>query len=175
MRNLLLLLTLFLCLVSCKSAKHSTTDHKQQINKTLDAWHEAAAKAEFETYFDLMSPKGVFIGTDATENWQNEAFRTFCKPYFDKGKAWQFSVLERNLYLNETQDTAWFDELLDTQMKICRGSGVLVKSGKEWKIAHYVLSMTVPNDHTNEVIKIKSPAENEVIEQLKKKKINNKK
>jgi hypothetical protein len=35
--------------------------------------------------------------------------------------------------------------------------------------------MTVPNDHTNEVIKIKSPAENEVIEQLKKKKINDKK
>jgi hypothetical protein len=30
--------------------------------------------------------------------------------------------------------TAWFDELLDTQMKICRGSGILVKENKQWKI-----------------------------------------
>jgi hypothetical protein len=40
---------------------------------------------------------------------------------------------------------AWFDEL-STQMKICRGSGVLVKIGNDWKIKHYVLSMTVPNE-----------------------------
>lgn len=167
MKNLLLLLTLCTCLVGCKSAKITTSDNKQQINKTLDDWHEAAAKAQFETYFSLMTPKGVFIGTDATENWQNEAFRTFSKPYFDKGKAWSFSALERNVYLNEAQDTAWFDELLDTQMKICRGSGVLVKSEGKWKIAHYVLSMTIPNEHTNEVVKIKSTIENEVIKKLK--------
>ena len=169
MKNLLLLLTLCTCLVGCKSAKISTTDHKDQINTTLDTWHEAAAKAQFETYFSLMTPKGVFIGTDATENWQNEAFRSFSKPYFDKGKAWSFSALERNIYLNEAQDTAWFDELLDTQMKICRGSGVLVKSEGKWKIAHYVLSMTIPNEHTNEVVKTKSAIENEVIEKLKSK------
>jgi len=169
MKNLLLLFTLCTCLVGCKSAKVSTSDHKQQINKTLDDWHEAAAKAQFETYFSLMTPKGVFIGTDATENWQNEAFRAFSKPYFDKGKAWSFSALERNIYLNEAQDTAWFDELLDTQMKICRGSGVLIKSEGKWKIAHYVLSMTIPNEHTNEVVKIKSTRENEVIKNLKSK------
>jgi ketosteroid isomerase-like protein len=169
MKNLLLLFTLCSCLVGCKSTKIPTSDHKQQINKTLDDWHEAAAKAQFETYFSLMTPKGVFIGTDATENWQNEAFRAFSKPYFDKGKAWSFSALERNVYLNEAQDTAWFDELLETQMKICRGSGVLVKSKGKWKIAHYVLSMTIPNEHTNEVVKTKSAIENEVIEKLKSK------
>jgi ketosteroid isomerase-like protein len=169
MKNLLLLFTLCSCLVGCKSTKISTLDHKQQINKTLNDWHEAAAKAQFETYFSLMTPKGVFIGTDATENWQNEAFRAFSKPYFDKGKAWSFSALERNVYINEKQDTAWFDELLDTQMKICRGSGVLVKSKGKWKIAHYVLSMTIPNEHTNEVVKTKSAIENEVIEKLKSK------
>jgi hypothetical protein len=36
---------------------------------------------------------------------------------------------------------------LSTQMKICRGSGVLVKIGNDWKIKHYVLSMTVPNEN----------------------------
>jgi hypothetical protein len=52
--------------------------------------------------------------------------------------------------------TAWFDELLNTQMKICRGSGVLVKIGQEWKIKQYVLSMTIPNDNSNKVIELKS-------------------
>jgi hypothetical protein len=44
---------------------------------------------------------------------------------------------------------------------------VLVKIGKEWKIKHYVLSMTVPNDNTNEVVKIKAPIEDALIEKLK--------
>jgi hypothetical protein len=41
-------------------------------------------------------------------------------------------------------------------MKICRGSGVLVKIDGKWKIKHYVLSMTIPNK-MNAVIKIKEP------------------
>jgi hypothetical protein len=52
-------------------------------------------------------------------------------------------------------------------MKICRGSGVLIKEGKNWKIAHYVLSMTIPNDTIDEVVKIKEKIENGVIEKLK--------
>jgi hypothetical protein len=44
-------------------------------------------------------------------------------------------------------------------MKICRGSGVVVKIKNSWKIKHYVLSMTVPNENTDEVVKIKSPIE----------------
>ena len=52
-------------------------------------------------------------------------------------------------------------------MKICRGSGVLIKEGNNWKIAHYVLSMTVPNDNTDEVVKIKEKIENGFIEKLK--------
>jgi hypothetical protein len=48
----------------------------------------------------------------------------------------------RTSYLFWSIKTAWFDELLNTQMKICRGSGVLVKIDGKWKIKHYVLSMT---------------------------------
>ena len=54
-------------------------------------------------------------------------------------------------------------------MKICRGSGVLVAdTNGNWKIKHYVLSMTVPNDNTDEVVKIKSLIEDKEIEKLKK-------
>lgn len=55
-------------------------------------------------------------------------------------------------------------------MKACRGSGVLEKEGKEWKIKHYVLSMTVPNDATDQVIPIKAKYEDPLIEKLKTKK-----
>jgi len=47
---------------------------KENINAQLEAWHKAAAEANFETYFNLMTDDGVFIGTDATENWQSVEF-----------------------------------------------------------------------------------------------------
>jgi ketosteroid isomerase-like protein len=166
MRNIPFLLFLFF-LTGCKSNFQEIESNKSKINATLDSWHKAATNAEFDTYFSLMTSDGVFIGTDATENWQNEAFKTFSKPYFDKGKAWNFSSLQRTIYLNKNQDTAWFDELLDTQMKICRGSGVLIKVENEWKIAHYVLSMTIPNELTTEVIKLKDKIESEEILKLR--------
>ena len=53
-------------------------------------------------------------------------------------------------------------------MKICRGSGVLVKVKNSWKIKHYVLSMTVPNDNSDEVTKIKAPIEDALISKMKK-------
>lgn len=142
-------------------------NEKEQINNTLNAWHKAAAEAKFDAYFSFLTEDAIFIGTDATENWNKNDFKTFAKPYFDKGKAWDFTALERHIYFDKTGKLAWFDELLNTQMKICRGSGVLVKIGKEWKVKHYVLSMTVPNDNTNEVVKIKAPIEDALIEKLK--------
>ena len=47
-----------------------------------------------------MTDDSVFIGTDATENWQNKDFRAFSKPYFDRGKAWSFTAIDRNIYVN---------------------------------------------------------------------------
>ena len=64
---------------------------------------------------------------------------------------------------------AWFDELLDTQMKICRGSGILEKIKGTWKIKQYVLSMTIPNENVDEVVKIKSTIEDDLIQKLKQK------
>ena len=142
---------------------------KDKISQTLDAWHKAAADAKFDAYFNLMADDAIFIGTDATENWTKPDFKVWAKPYFDKGTTWNFTTLERNIFFDKAGKIAWFDELLNTQMKICRGSGVLVKVGKEWKIQHYVLSMTIPNDEVDAVVKVKSPIENILIEKLQKK------
>ncbi|OAB28656.1 SnoaL-like domain-containing protein [Flavobacterium fryxellicola] len=162
-------LLIVMALSGCKSTMGNQASVRVNINATLDAWHKAAADADYNAYFDLMTGDAVFIGTDATENWNKGAFQTYAKPHFDKGKAWNFTALERHIYFDATGKIAWFDELLNTQMKICRGSGVLVKIGQTWKIQHYVLSMTIPNDNSNEVVKRKAPIEDVIIRKLQSK------
>ncbi|RZJ30596.1 MAG: hypothetical protein EOO48_04525 [Flavobacterium sp.] len=148
-------------------AQDSNSADKAAIETTLNLWHKAAAEARFKPYFALMTPDAVFVGTDPTENWQMDAFKAFAKPYFDKGKAWNFTAVERHIYLSDNKDFAWFDELLDTQMKLCRGSGVLKKVNGQWRIAHYVLSIAVPNDNTDEVVALKKKFDDELSAKLK--------
>ena len=157
-------------LFGCKSKQPKNSENvKSEINLVLDNWHKAAAEANFNNYFNVMTEDAIYIGTDPTENWNKQEFIKFSKPYFDRGRAWNFTALERNVYFSSDGKTVWFDELLNTQMKICRGSGVLVLDEKgNWKIKHYVLSMTIPNDNTDEVVKIKSLIEDKEIEKLKK-------
>ena len=161
MKKAILLFSILL--LGSKSFSQNTASDKKKINSTLDSWHKAAANAEFDNYFSYMTSNGVFIGTDATENWRLDAFKTFSKPYFDKGKAWNFISIKRHIFLSEDKKIAWFDELLNTQMKICRGSGILVYKSGTWKIQQYVLSMTIPNDNTDEIIKIKAPIEDALL------------
>ena len=139
-----------------------------KIEKTIDQWHLAAAEADFETYFSKMTSESIFIGTDASENWELQAFKTFSKPYFDRGKAWSFEAVERHIYLDPSKEIAWFDELLDTWMGICRGSGVVRFENGDWKIAHYVLSATIPNDDMQQVIELKKSKDSLYLINLKK-------
>jgi len=145
-----------------------TTAENKTIATLLDNWHQAAADAKFDDYFAVLSTDSRYIGTDQTENWNLDQFKAFAKPYFDSGKAWNFKSIQRNIFLSNDGNLAWFDELLDTQMKICRGSGVLrkEKNGK-WKIVHYVLSMTIPNEKIDDAIKAKSAFDDSFIKELK--------
>ena len=157
MKNLQLALIVVFTILSCNKVEDKVNPDvvKNDITTNIEAWHKAAADADFEAYFNLMTQDGVFIGTDASENWQLKDFKSYSKPHFDKGKAWRFTTLERHVYLDETQNLAWFDELLDTQMEICRGSGVVEKVNGIWKIKHYVLSITIPNNKVNDVVVLK--------------------
>jgi len=155
MKKLILLLLVVFNVTFIQAQENSKVYEKDSIYKVIEQWHAAATNANFEEYFGLMTEDGVFIGTDATENWQNKEFRAFAKPYFDQGKAWSFSTIERNIYTSDSNNTAWFDELLNTQMGICRGSGVLVNQDGAWKIKHYVLSIAIPNSNVSEVTQLK--------------------
>ena len=132
--------------------------------KNLDAWHQAASNADFDTYFSLMTSQGVFVGTDASEHWENKAFRDFSRPYFKAGKAWSFTSLERHMYTRA--GVIWFDELLDTQMGICRGSGVMELEAGQWKVAHYVLSIAVPNNKVSALLELKKAQDSLFVKKL---------
>lgn len=160
----------FVCLCLALFAgftSHAQTSSKENINSLLEAWHDAAARADYLDYFGKMAEESIFIGTDPTENWEKDAFAKWSKPYFDKGKAWSFSTLERNIFLKENCDIAWFDELLDTHMGICRGSGVVAKEDGQWKIKHYVLSIEIPNENVDEVTLIKKDFDQRLISKIK--------
>ncbi|MCG9971235.1 nuclear transport factor 2 family protein [Christiangramia crocea] len=150
-----------------KNTEQNILSTKRNIIKNLDAWHKAAAKANFKDYFNLMTDDAVFIGTDPTENWNLQEFKEFSRPYFDSGKAWSFKAIERNVYHIENRRFAWFDELLDTHMGICRGSGVMVKENGKWKVQHYVLSITIPNENVDEITLLKKEFEEELISRLR--------
>ena len=159
MKKITLFFALIFILVACNSVKEtSKLDNKEiknNVHTVLNDWHLAASEANFENYFSKMDSISVFIGTDATENWNKEQFKAYSKPHFDKGKAWNFTTLERNIYVNNSGNFVWFDELLNTQMGTCRGSGVLEKKDNSWKIKHYVLSIAIPNEDVNAVIEAK--------------------
>jgi ketosteroid isomerase-like protein len=143
----------FLLLLAQLSVFSQNTD-EQKINSLLNNWHKDAATANGDGYFALMTDDAIYIGTDATEHWTKEQFQSFAKPYFDAGKAWSFVATDRNIYFSSDKKVAWFDELLDTWMGVCRGSGVLEKTEGKWLLKHYHLAVTVPNDDINEVIKV---------------------
>ena len=145
---------------ACQSKVRTvSTEEKGQIITSINAfmndWHLAATEADYQAYFSKMDSVSIFIGTDASENWTKPEFEAFSKPYFDQGKAWDFKTLERNVYVNDSGDFVWFDELLDTWMGTCRGSGVIQKSETGWTLKHYVLSVAIPNDAIQQVIDVK--------------------
>ncbi|WP_194851416.1 nuclear transport factor 2 family protein [Nonlabens antarcticus] len=161
MRSIFLSFILVTCLTSCSTYQEIS---KPQAGEIVDQWHKAAADADFDTYFNLMTSNAVFIGTEATENWQLKEFKAFSKPFFDRGKAWSFTSLQRNIY--SENEVVYFDELLDTQMGICRGSGILKKENGSYRIAHYVLSIAVPNDNVDSLTEMKKEWDQKYIDKL---------
>ena len=110
----------------------------------LDGLHQDAHEGNFYTYFARYSPDAVFLGTDKTERWTIEEFKTYAKPAFADGHGWTYAVVDRNW--EGGGDTHWFDEILfNEKLGHCRGTGVVQLINGEWKIAHYALTMLVPN------------------------------
>lgn len=159
-------LLFFACTVKNASVTDTAKADSTAVSAMLDSFHRAAAVADFEMYFSFFADDAVFAGTDATERWDKKTFMAWAKPFFDRKKAWDFSAVKRHIYFSENMETGWFDELLQTQMKICRGSGVVVKENNRWLIKQYILSMTIPNRNTQQVVMLKTAEEDSLLNEL---------
>lgn len=158
LNRIIILLALFFAIIACKDKNtkiHLNIGVEEDVHLLLNQWHKDVAEFEYEAYFDKMSTDAIFVGTDASEVWTKKEFKKFSKPYFDKKETWDFKPLTRNVYFHKNRKTAWFDEVLDTWMGVCRGSGTLIYDGENWKIQHYVLSVAIPNESIKEVVSIK--------------------
>ena len=167
-RRLALLFALLIpcggALSSCASPEHSSEvrlrgDRQQEarVEAILDALHRAASEADEETYFSLFTDDAIFLGTDATERWTIEEFRTFALPYFERESAWTYTPRERNVTVfpspgAKRNDIAMFDEILDQKKYgTCRGSGLLRQIDGKWRIAQYHLTIPIPNEITSPI------------------------
>ena len=132
------------------------TDPEADIRALATRWHRAAAEADSTTFFSAIAADGYYLGTDKGEHWTKEEFLSFAAPYFAAGKAWAFQARERHVFYDPNRQIAWWDEVLDTWMGPCRGTGIVERDpdGGEWKIKHYTLSILVPNDDVQAVIKV---------------------
>ena len=123
---------------------------QEKLDTLLDGLHQDAHEGNFETYFERYTPDAVFLGTDKTERWSMEEFKTYAEPAFADGNGWTYEVVERN-WEGDGQ-TRWFDEILfNEKLGHCRGTGVVQQIDGEWKIVHYALTMLVPNSIAAEV------------------------
>jgi len=122
------------------------------INNLLDGFHAAAARSDFDGYFSHFTKDAYFLGTDAAERWSVDEFKTYAKPAFDRGQGWTYEVRARNLEGTPGTNVVWFDEILmNSRLGRCRGTGVVVREEGAWRIAHYSLTMLIPNEIAVEV------------------------
>jgi hypothetical protein len=133
----------------------NSLDYLISLDQMIDNWHIAAAQANFDAYFSATSANFVFLGTAPGERWAKPEFMAFCKPYFDKGKAWDFKPSNRNWQFAADGKVAYFDEDLQTWMEGCRGSGICVLENGQWKIAYYNLTVLIENDKIKPFIKLR--------------------
>lgn len=125
-------------------------NQRAAIDALIDGLHQDAHEGNFQTYFDRYTPDAVFLGTDKSERWTIDQFKVYAEPAFEDGHGWTYSVKKRNWEGEGT--TRWFDEvLLNEKLGHCRGTGVVEFIDGEWKIAHYALTMLVPNDIAAEI------------------------
>jgi len=135
-------------MIATTSARADSAD--ALIQNLINGLHEDASNAVFDSYFARYTEDAVFMGTDKSERWTIDEFKDYAAPVFAEGRGWTYSVIERNL--EGAGDTRWFDEILfNEKLGHCRGTGVVVLSESGWQIAHYSLTLLIPNDIAAEV------------------------
>ena len=123
----------------------------EELGAFLDAWHQAASRADADVYLGSIADDGVFLGTDPSERWDKAAFSAYVLPYFEAGHGWTY--LPSNRHAAMEGELAWFDETLENQKYgQLRGTGVARWRGGSWELLQYDLHFTIPNEAGGAVV-----------------------
>ena len=158
-KNIPLILGLIIFIFNTYSQENFTNKRtkreRKKVNSILNGFHKAASNADEEQYFGYLADNAVFLGTDAGERWTKKEFRHYAKSRFSKGQGWTYIPQKRHIMFSQDFLHAWFDEkLFNRKYGELRGSGVLQKINGIWKIVHYNMVFTIPNQVTKEVVRI---------------------
>ncbi len=124
------------------------------IEVVIDDWHAAAAEADEERYLGHFTTDAVFLGTDASERWTLDEFTEYVREHFPRG-GWAYTPHDRHVSLGADGKLAWFDEQLSNDgYGELRGTGVLRRQDGDWRIAHYSMTLTVPNGVASRVVQL---------------------
>ena len=155
-------ITMLLAAIACTVPVLLSAGTESDLHAFIDAWHHAAATADEDVFFGSMAEGAIYLGTDASERWVKHEFEAWAMEYFKRDVAWAFKPRDRHIYFSADGNTAWFEEYLDTWMGVCGGSGVLTNTADGWRIAHYHLAVTVPNEKIQEFkALVENPADQE--------------
>lgn len=134
-------------------AEPSSSTLVAEAHRVLDDWHDAAARGDRNRYLDHFGPTAIFMGTDASERWDLAGFTVYVDEHFKPGRGWEYTPSKRHVVLGPGKDVAWFDEALSTSWgsDVVRGTGALRRDDDTWRIVHYSMTFTIPNDVSGEV------------------------
>lgn len=115
---------------------------------TLDALHEAGAVADEKGFLLRLTENCVFLGMDSDNRLEGPSLRDFIRAQFSSGVAWNYRSSQRDIRFSADGTVAWFHETLQhDQLGRTWGSGVLVRSANDWRVAQYNLGSAIqPTD-----------------------------
>lgn len=151
-----ILLAATLAALSFAASADDHDDMLEAIATTIDGFHDAAARGDKAQYLNLMTEDAAFLGTDEWERWPKQPeFTDYVGGRFQNGSGWTYRSVDRNIAIAESNDIAWFDEVIESgNNDRFRGTGVLVKDEDGWKIAHYAMSFLIFNEDWSSVMEL---------------------
>jgi len=139
-------------------------ENKAVLIKFIDTWHLNASEAKFDEYFNAISENGIYIGTDPQEYWTKQEYREWVSKTLKPNNGFHFEIIDRNIFFNDEEDIAWFNEKLKTDMGVCHATGIATNTRSGWKINYYQLSVTVPNDLLKPFLELKKSYKDKINE-----------
>ena len=134
-------------------SKRPIADPTNAAKAVLMDYHSAAADANGKRFFRHLADDAIVLGTDPKERFTLAQLRALAEPHFKNGNGWKSVPKEQSVFLSKDGRLAWFDErLMNSKYGEMRGTGVMLKTKGEWKIAHYNTAFPVPNALAKQVI-----------------------